>query len=215
MSQFHEITYTCPYCGKSFSMTVYDSVSVKQDPDLRDRCISGDIFQRECPHCHSTFLVQNDLIYTDQDNKFALWLSKKDLGALDLSSIVKPLLEKGFKLRRCATVQEFTEKIQILEDGMDDILVELAKYDCFIEFVDNKKGTAEEVTSVTYQSVDNGIVKINVRTDDKGMAFIIPIAMLEEERDQNPELYAVDENTFPLVNSDWIISLFTKSAGRA
>ncbi len=215
MSQFHEVEYTCPYCGKTFTMTVYDSVNIKQDPDLRDRCVSGDIFQKECPHCHKTFLVQNDLIYTDPYHKFAIWFSKKDLGALDLSQIVDPLIQSGYTLRRCATVQEFTEKIQILEDGVDDVMVELAKYDCFIEFIDNKKGTAEDVTSVEYQRIEDGILKINVRTDDKGMSFIIPVAMMQEEMEQNKERYVVDDKTFPLVNSDWVISLFSETAGRA
>ena len=64
------------------------------------------------------------------------------------------------------TLQEFVEKIQIFEDEVDDRLVELAKYDSLIEFIDNRKGTAEDVTSIDYQKTENGVMKINVRTAD-------------------------------------------------
>jgi len=75
-------------------------------------------------------------------------------------------------------VQEFAEKIQIFEDGVDDIMVELAKYDSFIEYIDNKKGTAKDVTDIEYQHTENDVMKINVRADDKGMSFLIPISVL-------------------------------------
>ena len=58
-------------------------------------------------------------------------------------------------------------------------------------------------------------MKINVRTDDRGMAFLIPLQMLEEEMAQNPERYEVDNETIPVINSAWITSLFMPSEGTA
>ena len=96
---------------------------------------------------------------------------------------------------------------------MDDVAVELAKYDSFIEFIDNRKGRPEDVTSVEYQRVFDGVMKINIRTDDKGLTFHIPVGMLEEEIEEDKERYEVNDEDFPCVNSDWIISLFTEPAG--
>ena len=98
---------------------------------------------------------------------------------------------------------------------MDDVVVELAKYDSFIEFIDNKKGTAEEITSIEYQRCENEVMKINIRTGDQGMSFLIPVGMVEEEIAQNPELYEIRDDEIPLINSDWILSLFEESAGQA
>lgn len=207
------INYTCPYCGKEFEINVYPAVSA-EDKELRDRIVSGDIFRNSCPHCKKDFMVQYPLVYTDKENKFVLWLSEQEVGDT-LKDFTKPLLEKGFKLRRCSTINELVEKIAIFEDGADDVMVELAKYDSFIEFIDNKKGKAEDVTSIDYQKYENGILKINVRTDDKGMAFIIPVSMLEEEIEQNKELYEIDNSMIPLINDAWIISLFQESDGEA
>lgn len=214
MSNARAVTYLCPYCGSKIEAKVYDTVIADEDIDLHDRCASGDIFKISCPHCHKEFMIQYPLIYIDQSHQFVLWLNQNDAG-IPLQQTTKPLIEKGYRLRRCATLSEFTEKISIFEDGVDDVMVELAKYDCFIEFVDNKKGNPEDITSIEYQRTENEVMKINVRTGDKGMAFMIPISFMEEEMSANPELYEVDNQYFPLINSTWITSLFQESAGEA
>lgn len=215
MSRTKEVKYTCPYCGREFDITVYESVNSEQDPDLRDSCLSGDLFRHSCPHCHTDFMVQYPLVYADPKHKFVLWLSASTGEEAALKAAAGPLLKQGYKLRRCATIKEFTEKIQIFEDGVSDIAVELAKYDSFIEFIDNRRGNPADVTSVEYQRVNDGVMKINVRTDDKGLSFLIPMDLLEEEIRAESDRFAINEEEFPLINSDWIISLFMESSGQA
>jgi len=214
MSTSHKIEMTCPYCQKKYVAEVYDSVNVKTDPDLRERTISGDLFRQDCPHCHKSFLLQPPLIYSDPDHKFVIWLSQKEV-VEDVSAFAKPLIQQGYKLRRCATVHELVEKIQIFEDGMDDVAVELAKYDSFIEFIDNKKGEVKDITSIEYQHTKDDVMKINIRTGDKGMSFLIPVSVIEEEMKAEPEFEDIDQEYFPNVNSDWIVSMFKKVEGKA
>ena len=214
MSSSHETEYRCPYCGKPFSITVYDSVSVKTDPDIRERCISGDIFRHSCPHCHTDFMIQADLLYLDSDRKFVIYLSSEPANET-LNALGRPLREKGYTLRRTETLAEFTEKIQIFEDGISDITVELAKYDSFIEFIDNRNGRAEEVTSVEYQNCNDGVIKINVRTDDKGLSFLIPSAMLDEEIRAEADRFDISDEVFPVINGDWLIDLFREDGNPA
>jgi hypothetical protein len=214
MSTSHDIKYKCPYCGRDFTITVYDSVNAQSDPDLRERSLSGDLFRHSCPHCKTDFMIQNPLVYSDPEKKFLIWLSNEE--ATDaLASLAKPLDQQGYTLRRCGTIQEFTEKIQIFEDGVSDIVAELAKYDSFIEFIDSRNGNPADVTSVEYQKTEDGVMKINVRTDDKGLSFLIPTAMLEEEIRAQSDRYEAENTSFPRINSDWLISLFTESDGQA
>lgn len=210
MSKTRDINYKCPYCGKEFNISIYDRVDIKEDPDLHDRCLSGEIFQHECPQCHESFLVQNNLLYIDIDHKFVLMVVDESMREADLSSLAKPLDEAGYRLRRCVTVKDFVEKIMVLEDGLDDVAIELAKYDCFIEFIDNKKGKAEDVTDIQYQNCDNGVFKINVKTGDKGMSFLIPTALITEELEASG--LTVFNKEFPAIDSDWLISQFTERA---
>ena len=37
------------------------------------------------------------------------------------------------------------------------------------------------MTGIEYQHTENDVMKINVRADDKGMSFLIPVSVLEEE----------------------------------
>ena len=214
MSTSHEVTYRCPYCGREFNITVYDSVNAQNDPDLRESCISGDLFRHSCPHCKKEFMIQNPLVYSDPAGKFLIWLSSEE-PAQELRALAEPLVKQGFTLRRCATLQEFTEKIQIFEDGVSDIAAELARYDSFIEFIDNRRGNPQDVTSVEYQKTEDGVMKINVRTDDKGLSFLIPYALLEEEINAESDRFEVNDADFPCVNSEWMISLFTEADGQA
>jgi hypothetical protein len=214
MSASHEQQYKCPYCGEEFTITVYDTVTAAKDPDLRERALSGDLFQHTCPHCHKEFMIQNQMLYSDKEHKFVLWLSQNDAG-MNLSEFAAPLIQQGYHLRRCATIQEFIEKIEIFEDGMNDVAVELAKYDSFIEFIENKKGKAEDVTSVEYQRTTDEVMKIMVRTGDKGMSFLIPVNMIEEELKTEEDLYTINDADFPLINQDWIISIFKEADGKA
>ena len=211
MQEARTINYECPYCHKTFEVQLYDVVNA-EDVDLKERCMSGDIFRVSCPHCKKDYLIQYPLVYIDQANRFILWLSQNEMGEA-LRAYTKNM--KGYKFRRCESIAQFVEKIQIFEDGIDDVMVELAKYDCFIEFVDNKKGKPEDITSIEYQKADNGVIKINVRTDDQGMSFLIPVSMLEEEMAEHPDYYEVKNEEFPLINGEWIRSLFQESAGEA
>ena len=208
MSSSHTVSYTCPYCGKEFEVEVYDVVEASKDLDLRERSISGDIFHHTCPHCQKEFLLMNPLLYVDRERKFVIYVSEEQppKEMLDLGS---QLNAKHYILRRCPTVREFTEKIQQLEDGIDDRLAELAKYDSFIDVIEQKKAKAEEITSVEYQSRTDDVVKVNVRfTEGRGMGFMIPFAGLQEEFDADRDLYRVDNTSFPVVNEAWIVKLF-------
>ena len=64
------IRYTCPYCGKTFETEIYDSVTADTDEDLRDRCVSGDLFRISCPKCKREFMIQYPLVYVDRRHRF-------------------------------------------------------------------------------------------------------------------------------------------------
>ena len=99
MSHSTEREYTCPYCGRKFAITTWDSVNAAADPDLRDRCVDGDIFRFSCPHCKRDFMVQYPLVYSDPVHKFVIWVSTAAPG-IDLHEAAKPLIAQGYTLRQ-------------------------------------------------------------------------------------------------------------------
>ena len=209
-----DIQYTCPYCNKEFTTVIYDNVNVKDDSDMRDMVVSGDTFRHVCPHCHTHFMIQNPMVYSDPDHKFVLWLSTEEPNK-EIHELSQPLLEKDFTLRRCASIQELVEKIEIFEDGLDDVAIELAKYDAFIDYYTRYENENPVVTSVEYQNTQNGTCKINVRAEDKGLSFFIPYDALEEEIRAESERFEIDNKEFPLINREWMISIFEEPEGIA
>ena len=207
MSQVRTVEYECPYCHKTFETDIYESVNTQDDYDEVERVKSGDLFKHLCPHCHTDFLIQNQFVYHDPERKFLLLLSQEDIPEA-FHAGARELTEKGYRLRRCPTIQELIEKIEIFEDDMDDVVVELAKYDSFIEFINNRQGNPQDITSVEYQKAESGIIKINIRCDDKGMSFLIPLEGLEEEVSVRQDLFGIENEKFPVINSQWIIGIF-------
>jgi hypothetical protein len=208
-SQSRNVSCTCPYCGHEFETEVFDTIEAGKDPDLRDRCLSGDLFRVTCPHCQKEYMFQYPLLYVDRERGFVLLLSQEPMPSA-MASAAAALDAKHFLLRRCPTLKEFSEKIQMLEDGADDRVVELAKYDSFIECTENRGIKPEEVEAVEYQSLKNEVMKINVRLPEgRGMGFMIPLNALQEEFDQDRDLYKVNNASFPVVNGEWMRQRFT------
>ena len=49
--------FRCMKCQEVYDIKTYDSVNVTKDPDIKERCLSGDIFHFECPHCHESYML--------------------------------------------------------------------------------------------------------------------------------------------------------------
>ena len=51
MARYDIEKITCPSCGKTFPVKVYDRIDVKRDPKLKKKVIHGTMFAEHCPHC--------------------------------------------------------------------------------------------------------------------------------------------------------------------
>jgi RNA polymerase subunit RPABC4/transcription elongation factor Spt4 len=51
MSSFRNIKITCPACNTEGSYTVWDSVNVDLDPELKVKVMDGSLFTWICPNC--------------------------------------------------------------------------------------------------------------------------------------------------------------------
>jgi transposase-like protein len=76
MSSFRNIKITCPACSTEGSYTVWDSVNVDLDPELKVKVMDGSLFTWTCPNCKKSFNAPyissipneyvNGLIYKEQ-----------------------------------------------------------------------------------------------------------------------------------------------------
>ena len=108
---------------------MYESVNVSLDPSLREKVLTGEIFQWECPKCGESLSVMYDLLYHDMDKKFQIYYSPANCAGIN--KMINDMLNKYPGMRKlCRTVDSLNalrEKIFIFESMLDDIAIELVK----------------------------------------------------------------------------------------
>lgn len=72
MSRANKESLNCPKCGKAQAITVWSSLNVDLDPDLRARLFSGEINQFKCESCQHTAFINTPLMYHDMRRQFAV-----------------------------------------------------------------------------------------------------------------------------------------------
>ena len=85
MSKNHKMEIQCPKCRRRSSFTIWDSVNVSLNPELKEKIIDQSLFNFNCPSCQTDVLVQYPLIYHDMDRK--LWFSSGSFAAKSESEV--------------------------------------------------------------------------------------------------------------------------------
>ena len=70
MSSFRNIKITCPACKKEGTYTVWDSVNVDLDPELKSKVMDGSLFTWVCPNCKKSFNAPYSFLYHDMTHNF-------------------------------------------------------------------------------------------------------------------------------------------------
>jgi predicted RNA-binding Zn-ribbon protein involved in translation (DUF1610 family) len=119
MSKNHQREIQCPKCGRKSSFTIWDSVNVSLNPELKEKIIDQSLFNFHCPSCKKNVLVQYPLIYHDMDRK--LWFSKgpievKSASENDLANIlIESLRRKNYTILNYQTYDHLGKLINDYE----------------------------------------------------------------------------------------------------
>lgn len=134
---------TCPKCSEKSEAELICSMNNKSFPDMKKIIFGDKFFEWQCPKCGFQSKLLHPLLYNDMEKRFMVYYipdAKRKI-------IADEKLEKEFselshiKKRLVSDVNEFREKIAILDAGADDMAVELAKYavERIVEKSANKK----------------------------------------------------------------------------
>jgi len=110
----------CTNCGHIHELESYPSISATDDPELKSKAISGELFTWLCPECGRLNLASYPLLYHDTEEKLLLVLSAAPLNAESCP--------EGYVGRQVGSVGELIEKIKIFDAGLDDIVIEMCKF---------------------------------------------------------------------------------------
>ncbi|MGI6260737.1 MAG: CpXC domain-containing protein [Acutalibacteraceae bacterium] len=119
----------CPCCGKEIEASVYPIVNIKRSPQLREKILDESLFRSECSVCGKPFRLISRCLYHDEEKNFMVYLIPGFHGKkLETGGISQEYPE--FSTAACRVVSnlnQLKEKILLMEFGVDDRAIEIAK----------------------------------------------------------------------------------------
>lgn len=141
MSESSKVQVKCPRCHYDSPMTVWNSINVDLDPELKDKLLDGELYHWECEVCGLKVDVPFGTIYHDMEHKFMLFFSPWEDDENRYEELDLPIPSgvgfQGYTFRSVFGLNKLREKISILEAGLNDIAIERMKF--FLR-LDNKNG---------------------------------------------------------------------------
>ena len=144
MSIINEALAPCSKCGQQHKVTVYKSINISDNPELKAKVADGSLFLWECPHCGQMNLARYETLYHDPAGKLMVWLipageiSESQMQAITMHTKAMG----GYTLRRVGDMGTLMEKVLVAESGLDDIVLEICKYVTKLEML--QKGVSAE-----------------------------------------------------------------------
>src|SRR5438552_3618111 len=69
MSNLVQIEMTCPACKIPNAVEVWSSLNVREDPELKELLLGGEVNMMECKACREVFYAEHFLLYHDPDSE--------------------------------------------------------------------------------------------------------------------------------------------------
>lgn len=196
MSSKHLTKIACPKCGKENEFTVWDSVNVQIDPDMKKQIMSGDAFLFKCPECGNEAHIFYTMLYHDMNKKLMIYLLPDDKEQIEAAAgfinetntsgaeLGIPKLTEGYSYRIVTSPTELQERICIFDSGYDDRVIEIMK-------VLYLSSMAEQTPD---KKVDDILFDINAKGE--GRIVFIGDGAAFSSAPVNKEIYEDVKNTF-------------------
>lgn len=157
----------CPQCGHLSEITVWNSITVNDSPDLKADLLSGKVNMFKCSSCGYVALMSVPMLYHDEDKKLMISFSPTNDSVLKQqlfdnirnSSHESGELEKleGYNLRFITDYNELLEKILIFDNALNDKTIEVIKLMVLSQDVDKS-----EQRNCRFGKCENGSIEFMI-----------------------------------------------------
>lgn len=123
MSSFRNIKITCPACNTEGEYTVWDSVNVDLDPDLKSKVMDGSLFTWVCPNCKKSFNAPYSFLYHDMTHNFMVQFNAERSHIIPFAEYLRVMeneLDMNSIAALAAKFREDNPKMNILFDSMTE-----------------------------------------------------------------------------------------------
>ncbi len=127
MSLPNQITITCPACQHQQAFTIWRSINVTLDPELKKRLLDRSLFSFHCETCGHNAIVDQELLYHDMDCHVMIMLGRQKPEEPAFPGPLGEKIQAEYSYRFVGSVNELIEKVLILDADLDDRAVEMFK----------------------------------------------------------------------------------------
>ena len=137
MSIISQALAPCSKCGQQQTVTVYRSINISENPELKDKVRDGSLFLWECPHCGQVNLARYETLYHDPAAKLMVWrIPEGEISETQMQAITMHTMAMGgYTLRRVNDMGSLMEKVLVSDAGLDDVVLEMCKYVTKMEMI--------------------------------------------------------------------------------
>ena len=137
MSIISQALAPCSKCGQQQTVTVYRSINIADNPELKEKVRDGSLFLWECPHCGQVNLARYETLYHDPSVKLMVWLIPEgEISETQMQAITMHTKAMGgYTLRRVNDMGSLMEKVLVSDAGLDDVVLEMCKYVTKMEMI--------------------------------------------------------------------------------
>ena len=188
--------------------------NVQNDPEYKIKVLTGELFNEKCPKCGQGLQVVSRITYHDMDKRLMIYFrpitSQDELKTFDYEAI-RSAIEDNFKapnyaIRVVTTVNELMEKIKIAEFGLNDGVIEIAKFVYFDIFTKQFDGVG--VVNIYYERRDDKDALIFFCNDGKTRSILIaPEVYSSIEKRFSAVVNAIYTSRVCMVGRDWALRM--------
>ncbi len=207
-------TITCPNCGANVNVERPAIINVQNTPEYKTQILSGELFRKTCSECGQGLQVVSRLTYHDIEKRLMIYFrpitSQEELKTFDYEAIRSAIEDNfsapGYAIRVVTTVNELMEKIKIAEFGLNDGVIEIAKFVYFDIF--SKQFENIGVINIYYERRDNKDALIFFCNDGTTRSiFIDPKIYASIEKRFSEVVNAIYTSRVCMVGRDWAIRM--------
>lgn len=173
MSIIKKSIAACSKCGEQQEITVYKSINVSENPELKERVKDGSLFLWKCNSCGQANLAKYDTLYHDPSNRIMVWLlPDENISETQMHSISLHAKAIGnYRLRRVSDTGSLMEKVLIFDSGLDDTVIEMCKYVLKMEMASK---AADENAARELIALPLHFYRLSGEEDSRSISFVYP-----------------------------------------
>lgn len=211
MSIINEALAPCTKCGQQHKVTVYRSINISENPELKAKVTDGSLFLWECPHCGQVNLARYETLYHDPSCKLMVWLIPEgEISETQMHAITMHTKAMGgYTLRRVNDMGSLMEKVLIRDAQLDDVVLEMCKWVTKMEMVqkivDQERKDEFMATQFHFYRTDDDTVTFMYGQDGQMLGVNVGMNVYQDCAgilERNPQMKPAEG--FEKIDAEWL-----------